>query len=163
MPNIVLITICAVKSPRRCDWLLDDLMKAASMVNHVPSPGTWLTPTGFWGEVLTSNQLIWSGARAQVCTPPCSLPMNPRLLVRSPTYKLKKCWLREDLRRKKMLNSTIIYFYDAKKPFYKMPNIMHLTLTFIMQNMEEIQTPKKIVNYFQRFANYYTLLFCLEF
>ena len=44
-----------------------------------------------------------------------------------------------------------------------MPNIMHLTLTFIMQNMEEIQTPKKIVNYFQRFANYYTLLFCLEF
>ena len=32
MPNIVLITVCAVKSPRRCDWLLDDLMKAASMV-----------------------------------------------------------------------------------------------------------------------------------
>ena len=127
MPNIVLITICAVKSPRLCDWLLDDLMtcpclattktKAASMANHVPSPGTWLTPTGFWGEVLTSNQLIWSGARAQVCTPPCSLPMNPRLLVRSPTYKLKKCWLREDRRRKKMLNSTIIHFYDSKNPF----------------------------------------------
>ena len=40
---------------------------------------------------------------------------------------------------------------------------MHLTLTFIMQTMEEIQTPKKIVNYILRFANYYNLLFCLEF
>ena len=40
---------------------------------------------------------------------------------------------------------------------------MHLNLAFIMQTMEEIQTPKKIVNYFLRFANYYILLFCLEF
>ena len=44
-----------------------------------------------------------------------------------------------------------------------MPTILHLTLTFIMQTMEEIPTPKKILNYILRFANYYNLLFCLEF
>ena len=44
MPNIVLITICAVKSPRRCDWLLDDLMTCPCLATTKTKAASMATP-----------------------------------------------------------------------------------------------------------------------